>query len=131
MQTVNAVAIYDFHDSRSTGSVKVTVQGKPITLSPGIQVVLTPNAKAKFDSVNPGRGFIGYRNIRLAECGAGVKAYICDFAIPHGVTNNPYLHNMLTSNDAQQKKLAHSILKNAAILADLTGFDYKTSEASE
>jgi hypothetical protein len=57
--------------------------------------------------------------------GEGIKTYVCDFSIPHGLANVEVIHKMFFSNDHLQKKVVHQMLKNAIILADLTGYDYK------
>jgi hypothetical protein len=116
------VAIFDFHDNGTTGSVSVTMNDKDVTLTPGMELVLTP--ATTFEPTNRANEFIPYRNVRLAAHGATVNAYLCDFSIPNGVVNIGFLRDMLDSKDPKQRKLARSILKNAAILADLTGFDY-------
>ena len=125
METGNDVAIYDMHDSLHTGPIKVIANKKELTLSPGTQVLLTKNTTASFDSLNPGNT-IGYRNVKASDLGEGIKAYVCNFSIAHGLTNVHVLHDLLTSNDPAQKKTAWTMIKNATILDDLTGADYKT-----
>ena len=126
METGNDAAIYDLHDTLRTGRIKVVANGKELALAPGTEVLLTKNASAKFNSLNPGKT-IGYRNVRAADVGQGIKAYVCDFSIAHGMTNVPVIRNLLKSDDPAHKKLAWQMIKNATILADLTGSDYKAN----
>jgi len=126
METGADVAIYDFHHSHSTGPVKVLVNNKPFMLSPGTQMLLTRNLTASFDSLNPGGENIAYRNVRSGDASEGIKTYICDFSIAHGLTNVQVIHQLLFSKDPAQQRVAHNLLKDATILADLTGFNYKT-----
>jgi hypothetical protein len=124
METGKETAIYDFHDSMMTGGIKVVANGKQFMLSPGKQMVLVKDGSNDFDSLNPGKT-IGYRNVQSSELGDGTKAFICDFSIAHGLMNVPIIHNMLRSDSSSQRKIAWKMIKNATILADLTGNIYK------
>lgn len=119
METGNDAAVYDLHDSM-TDPVKVIANGKELTLSPGTQVLMTRDSKGSFESLNPG-GTIGTRNVRSKDLGAGIKAYIADFSISGGVMNVSVMRNLLKSNNPEHQKAAMKMLKNAAILSDLTG----------
>ncbi len=123
METVADVAIYDLHDSLFTGPVKVIVNNKELVLAPGKELLLTRNSKESFDVLNPGKD-IAYRSVRVTEVGAGVKAYVADFSITHSIKNIGVINNLLRSNDPSQRKAARRMIKNATILADLTGEDY-------
>jgi hypothetical protein len=68
---------------------------------------------------------IAYRNVRSGDVGEGIKAYICEFSIAHAMTNVELIRSLLFSKDPRQQKMAGRMLKNATILADLTGFNYK------
>ncbi len=118
------------HDSLRTGPIKVIVNKKEFTLAPGTQMLLTRNSTASFDSLNPSNT-IGYRNVKASDVGDGIKAYVCDFSITHGLTSVPVIRNLLKSNDPAQRKAAWKIIKNATILADLTGSDYKDPSPSQ
>ena len=128
METGNDVAVYDLHDDLRTGSIKVITNGKEMALAPGTQVLLSRNGKANFESLNPGNA-IAYRNVKVSDMGAGVKAYVCDFSIVHGLSNVPVIRRLLVSGDPAQRRAAWKLIKNAAILADLTGVNYKTPPA--
>jgi len=126
METGNDCAIYDLHDTVQSGPIKVMVNHKELTLAPGKELLLTRNSNADFSELNLGKS-LGYRNVGSSDLGNGIKAYVCDFSIAHGVTNVPVIHNLLLSQDRTHKKAAHQMLKNAAILADLTGYpEYNT-----
>ncbi|MBX9572647.1 MAG: hypothetical protein K2X77_27375 [Candidatus Obscuribacterales bacterium] len=127
METGADVAIFDFHDSGSTGPVKVEAGNKPFTLSPGMQLLLTRSSEGSFNKLNPAHGAIGTRRLRHASLGDGTRAYVCDFSIPHGINNVEVIRNLVRSKDPQHQKSVNRMLKNALILADLTGYNYKTS----
>ncbi|MBX9572653.1 MAG: hypothetical protein K2X77_27405 [Candidatus Obscuribacterales bacterium] len=127
METGADVAIFDFHDSGSTGPVKVDASNKPFILSPGMQVLLTKDPTKGFNQLNPADGAIGYRHLRHTSLGEGTRAYVCDFSIPHGINNVEVIRHLVRSKDPRHKKSVNQILKNALILADLTGYNYKTS----
>ncbi len=78
METGADVAIYDLHDNLLTGSVKVIVNNRQFTLSPGKEILLTRNNNESFDVLNPGKE-IAYRSVRATDLGTGIKAYIADF----------------------------------------------------
>ncbi len=42
----------------------------------------------------------------------------------HGMRNVDVINNLLASKDLAQRKAVHQMLKNATILADLTGDNY-------
>jgi hypothetical protein len=124
MDTGKETAIYDFHDSMTTGGIKVVANGKQFRLSPGKQMVLVKDGSNDFDSLNPGKT-IGYRNVQSSELGDGTKAFVCDFSIARGLMNVPIMRNLLRSENSNQRKIAWKMIKNATILADLTGDIYK------
>ncbi len=124
METGADSAIYDMHDSLATGPIRVVANNKTITMGPGQQILLTRNLKASFAELNPG-SVVGYRNIRSAELGGGIKSFVCDFSIPHGLNNVKVIHGLLYSQEPKHQKLVRQMLKNAAILADLSAQHYK------
>lgn len=126
METGNDAAIYDMHDSMGA-PVKVLVNNKEITLSPGKQLLLTRDGKTSFDELNPG-GAIGTRNVQSKDVGHGIKAYLADFTISGGMTSISTIRSLLKSNNPEHQKAAHKMLKNAAIISDLGGYKnpYKT-----
>lgn len=125
METGADSAIYDLHDSLSTGPIKIVANKKTLTLGPGQQVLLTRNMTASFAELNPG-SVVGYRNIRSADMGGGIKSFVCEFSIPHGMSNIEVIHGLIASPDQKHQKLVKHMLKNAAILADLSAQNYKT-----
>lgn len=124
METGNDSAIYDLHDTVHGGIIKVNVNDKEFTLLPGREILLTKNSTDDFQLLNPG-GSVGYRNVKSTDLGAGIRAYICEFSIPNALSNFSNLHKLLVSDNLEYKKATYRILKNAAILTDLTGSDYK------
>jgi hypothetical protein len=124
METGADAAIYDLHDNVYTGSVKVVANNKTFTLSPGTEILLTRNSTANFESLNPGNA-LGYRNVRSSDLGGGIKMFVSEFSIANGVSNIPVARSLLKSPLKEQRKAGRKMLKNAAILSDLTGPDYK------
>ncbi len=125
METGHDVAIYDLHDNLATGYIKVNVNNKVLTLSPGTQLLLTRNNEEDFESLNPGYE-IGYLNVQKRDMGDGIYAYVCRFPIASAISNVRIIHDLLASNDPAEKTTAMAMIKNAAILDDLTGYpEYK------
>ncbi len=88
-------------------------------------MLLTRNNQADFAALNPGSE-CGYRNVKASDIGGGIKAFICDFSITHGLFRIPVLYNLLTSKDPQQMRAVRKMIKNAVIIADMTGYpEYK------
>ena len=78
-----------------------------------------------FAQLNPGNE-LGIENVKATDAGSGIKAYVCDFSITHGMFSQPVLYELLTSENPEQAKAARKMIKNAAIIADLTGYpEYK------
>jgi hypothetical protein len=119
IETGHDVAVYDMHDGHH-GSVKVQVGKKLITLTPGKQLVLTRDLAADFDRVNPGSR-IAYRGVHGEVVAEGIKAYAADFSIPSIMMNVAPLKRMLASDIPSERRQAHKLLKNAVILAQMTG----------
>ncbi len=119
METGNDAAIYDLHDDIHTGYIKVNANKKELTLAPGTEVLLTRNNTADFNQLNPCTT-IGYRNVKSSELGGGIKAFVCDFSIAHGLSSVPAIRSLLRSDDQAHRKAAWQMIKNATILDDLT-----------
>jgi hypothetical protein len=123
VDTDESVTVYDLHDSQAR-SIKVTVNNKDFVLSPGKELLLTNDKTASFESLDPD-GSIGHRNIQSKNIDENTKSYICDFSITSSLMNNPNMHSLLISSDKSERKAASKLIKNAVILADLTGYGYK------
>ena len=119
METGADSAIYDLHDSLSSGAVRVVVNNKEIKMGPGTQLLLTRDMNSSFNQLNPGSS-VGYRNVRSNDMGNGIRTFVADFSIPHGLENLEVLHSLFYSQDPKHRKLVAQMLKNAAILASLT-----------
>lgn len=124
METGADSAIYDLHDTMQTGPIRVVANSKTLTLGPGQQVLLTRNMNATFAELNPGL-VVGYRNVKSADMGGGIKSYICEFSIPHGLNNVEVINGLLYSKEDKHQKIVRHMLKNAAILADLSAQKYR------
>jgi hypothetical protein len=128
METGNDAAVYDLHDS-ATSKIKIIANGKELIMSPGTEILMTRDSNANFNTLNPGKE-IGVRNIREKDMGNGIKAYIADFTITGSMMNVAVIRGIIKSNDPEHKQATNKLLKNASILADLTGSAgiYKTKQ---
>ncbi len=120
VKTGDDAVIYDFHDSLRTGRPIVLVNGKALSLAPGTEMFITRSGKVAFEELNS-KTMIDYHNVRVTELGAGARVFTCTFSIAQGLARNPIVSGMLNSKDAAQKKMAWKLIKDATILADLTG----------
>jgi len=120
-ETGSDAAIYDYHDTLHTGAIKVTVNKRNVFLAPGKELLLTRNTTADFTELNPGNK-LAYRNVGSTDFGSGIKGFVSDFSIPHGLTNVPVIHNLLISNNLAIRKTIRQIMKDAVIKADLSGY---------
>jgi len=112
-------AVYDLHDLYK-GAVRVVANKKEIVLTPGKQVVLTKKLDAKFEDVNPGLK-IAYRNVRSEDVGGGIKAFAADFSIPSAMTRVDPLRRYLASKQGKNRAVANQLLKNAVLMANMSG----------
>jgi hypothetical protein len=119
IETGNDVAVYNLHDTYK-GAVRVVAGRREVVLSPGMQLVLTRNKDARFEDVNPGTQ-IAYRNARSEDMGEGIKAFAADFSIPSAMTRVQPLRRILASKKSKDRQVAYQMLKNAVVLATLSG----------
>ncbi len=119
MKTAGDVAVFDLHQSKEN-AVHIVADKKLITLDPGRLVVLTKQSVRDFErTVGPYR-WIGYRNPREEDINSELKAFGMDFSIPSALTNVIPLKNMLSSNNQLDRVTIEKILKNSALLGELT-----------
>ncbi|MBA4079254.1 MAG: hypothetical protein C0508_29770, partial [Cyanobacteria bacterium PR.023] len=119
MKTAGDVAVFDLHQSKES-AVHIVADKKLITLDPGRLVVLTKQSARDFErTVGPYR-WIGYRNPREEDINSELKAFGMDFSIPSALTNVIPLKNMLSSNNQLDRVTIEKILKNSALLGELT-----------
>ncbi|MFA6270516.1 MAG: hypothetical protein WC657_04925 [Candidatus Paceibacterota bacterium] len=119
MKTPNDVAVFDLHQSKES-AVHIVADKKMITLDPGRLVVLTKQSARDFErTVGPYR-WIGYRNPREEDINSELRAFGMDFSIPSALTNVIPLKNMLASNNRLDRITIEKVLKNSALLGELT-----------
>jgi hypothetical protein len=123
----NETYVYDMQDDLHTGPVTFKVNEQVLKLSPGTGIIITRDLKADFHSLNPYEK-LGYRNVRSTDLGNGMKAFICDFSVVDGLNNIAAVRDLLRSSDPVQRKLAWKMIKNATILADMTGNNYHAGQ---
>jgi len=90
-----------------------------LTLAAGRQVVLARRLDDKFEDVNSGMR-IAYRRLRDVTLYQGVKTHVSDFSTISGSTVVKPIRNLLESDRPQDRKLVNRMLKNAAILSEMT-----------
>ena len=107
--------------------IKVIVNNEQVRLAPGTELLLTHNQSADFETLNP-TDKIGYRNVRTKDMGNDVKAFVADFSLVAALTSVKSVRQILKSDKVEHIQVSHKMLKNAAILADLTSGvgEYKT-----
>lgn len=113
------VAVYDLHQSRQDATQVVTGK-KLITLDPGRLLVLTEQQTRDFERVISRCRCIGYRNPREEDINENIKAFAMDFSIPSIVSNVQPLRQMLGARSGPEKAAMDKILKNSALLMQLT-----------
>lgn len=113
------VAIYDLHQTKQN-AVQVVSEKKLITLEPGRLVVLTSQATRDFERiVSPSRN-IGYRNPKQEDLSESIKVFAMDYSIPSLIANVAPLRKMLEEQTGADKVAMDKILKNSALLMELT-----------
>jgi hypothetical protein len=123
METETESAIYDLHDNTGRDCVHVLISASDISMLPGYELLMTKNTSAPFAAVNPGN-IIRFRHVQAKQLKNGTKIFACEFSIPDCIHNVPSLRKLLRSDEPEHQKAMHSILKNATVIGDMTGFDY-------
>ena len=131
MKTNDSVAIYDLHQ-RGQGAVSVVSNKKLIQLDPGRLLVLTKQPGRDFDRVGGQFRIVGYRNPRQQDLSDELRAFAMDFSLPSALTNVLPLKQMLDSGNRLDQIAIQRVLKNSALLGELTGAagPYRSSAAA-
>ncbi len=119
IETGHDVAVFDMHDGKK-GPVRVRAGKQMITLSPGKQLVLTRQLEADFDAINPEK-LIAHRNVKTVATSEGIRIYSADFSLPSMMMNVSPIKRMLASDNPAERRQARKLLKNAVVLAQLSG----------
>ncbi|MFA6558599.1 MAG: hypothetical protein WCT03_19415, partial [Candidatus Obscuribacterales bacterium] len=119
MKTVDDVAVFDLHQSKEN-AVSIVADKKLITLDPGRLVVLSKQSARDFERTVGAYRWIGYRNAKEEDINAELRAFGMDFSIPSALTNVIPLKNMLQSTSRQDRQTIDKVLKNSALLGELT-----------
>lgn len=128
MKTKDSVGIYDLHQ-RGQGGVSVVASKKLIQLDPGRLLVLTSQPGRDFDRVGGQFRMVGYRNARQQDLSDDLRAFAMDFSLPSALTNVLPLKQMLDSSNRLDQIAIQRVLKDGALLGELTGAagPYKSS----
>ena len=97
------------------------VSGKILKLRPGEHAISTFDTSKTYDELVKDFG-IGFRNPLVCSLGER-KIYKADFSISSLACQVPPLRRVLSSSDPADRRVAHSILKSAAVLHGLTMAD--------
>jgi hypothetical protein len=119
MASGSDVAVYDLHQT-SQEAMKVVTGNKLVTLDPGRLLVLTQQETRDFERVVGRCRCIGYRNAEEEDINGSIRAFGMDFSIPSIVSNVIPLKQMLNATSGPDKAAMDKILKNSALLMELT-----------
>jgi hypothetical protein len=100
--------------------MKVVTGNKLVTLDPGRLLVLTQQETRDFERVVGRCRCIGYRNAEEEDINGSIRAFGMDFSIPSIVSNVIPLKQMLNATSGPDKAAMDKILKNSALLMELT-----------
>lgn len=112
------LAIYDLHDSLNRG-IKVVAYGNVINLGPGKQLVLTRGREKTFAEANPG-ATIACRQVKSYNLSENIKVFACEFSLTSAIAQVRPLQQMVASNNPRHQKLIAQLIKNAAILSQIS-----------
>ncbi|MBK7749564.1 MAG: hypothetical protein IPI39_20190, partial [Candidatus Obscuribacter sp.] len=113
------VAIYDLHQN-SQEAMQVVTGKKLVTLDPGRLLVLTEQQTRDFEKIVGRCRCIGYRNPKEEDINENIKAFGMDFSLPSIISNVQPLKQMLGAQSGPAKAIMDKILKNSALLMQLT-----------
>ncbi len=113
------VAVYDL-DDRHAGAVTVQSGGRSIGLTPGRSVVVTSDGCDRFEEINPAQR-VAYRKIRACNLADGRKAFAGEFSAMSAAAAVIPLRQLLAADHHEAKRIANSLLKTTAIVAQTQG----------
>lgn len=120
MVSDDGVAIFDLHQNRQN-ALQVVSEKKSMSLNPGSLLVLTRQKTRDFDKVQGQFQLVGHRNVNQESLSDEVNAFAMDFSLPSAFSNLGPLKDLLSAEGGPEKQLADMLLKNSALLAELTG----------
>ncbi|MBX9879403.1 MAG: hypothetical protein K2Y22_13160 [Candidatus Obscuribacterales bacterium] len=116
------VGIYVFEKSSNGDVVFKGRDGHYTKLQPGRFLFISTGHNVTAEDVNP-VSIIGLRGIEEIKLSKEFKAFTGDFSIMAACMQLPHFKNMLSSKTAAERKMAEGILKNVAILGQITAGD--------
>lgn len=119
MANENDFALFNLHQTKQ-GAVTVTSNNKQIATDPGNLIVLTNQQARNYERVNGSFRMIGYRNPQQEDINDDIHAFAMNFSIPSLISNVNALKDMLTQENGTDRNTLDKILKNTALLGDLT-----------
>lgn len=110
-------AIYNFDDLHRD-AIKVQVGKTTLNVAPGHHLMVTSAAVQGFDQVNPNEA-IGYRGLRDADIGNGLKIFRAEFSVPSAIGSFKALKSLLISRHPSALKLSSHMTKTAAAILQM------------
>ena len=111
LTTSSGMAVYDLDDQHGA-SVTISANEQKIQLSPGMSAMITSRFAKTFEEVDPAQLF-AYRNMSSVEFG-NHKAFTGEFSVPATLQSVIPLKQLLSSNNANARRLAAHLLKTTA-----------------
>jgi hypothetical protein len=90
-----------------------------LSLAPGRALVVADSDVQSFEQINPTQ-WVGYRRVTSKAINSQTKLFQCEFDLTTMVRGLGEFKQMLASHDSQKRKVAESVLKNAALLMQIS-----------
>ncbi len=119
MKTNDSLCLFNLVDAH-TGDVSIVSNKQKITPLLGMQVLLTKHDHPDFELLSPAN-LIGYRGLQQHDLGAGITAFTSEFSHISALAQVKPLHHLVHSSDSRARKLGQTLLRNAAIVAQVKG----------
>lgn len=121
IETGDDTSVYDLHENQS-GGVNVVSGNRRITMTPGMQLILSKVQTNDVENVSKNCRCVGYRHVQSDDVGNKIRAFRMDFSIPSALNSVVPLRQMVLSKDPRDQKLTAQVVKNAASLMQITAY---------
>lgn len=117
-----SVGVYDIADRKTNDVVIITHGKKSVDMKAGEQVLLTDKENKEFEKANPAPEI---HTSRMKELGDDLqtKIFHAEFSPLAALDHAEGFHNLVNSNNKQDRALADHILKTAAVVLHLRSSD--------
>jgi hypothetical protein len=117
MVSQQGLAVYDLHDLHRN-AVLIETGTHKLHLSPGTQIVITPETTKTFADINPAQAF-AYGSISEASLGGGLKSFKSEFSLSDAIRAVMPLRQLVKSTHPNARRIAQQLVKTTAIIASL------------